>query len=263
MIVGVTHDPVYGPAVLVGTGGVFAEVLKDVTVRPLPLDRRDAEDMVEAARLRPAAGARGQPRADVKALVDVVLAVARLAAACGERLVELDLNPVVVRRRGRWPSTPWWWRRASDGSGTVRRPAGTAGIGARRARARVPDLARAQRHRGGQAAEELWSRMVELDWPALTVPEADGGVGLGFVELAVVAEELGRVLSPAPFLATAAQFVPALLGGRGAPSSASGSSAPWRGDGVVGTLAVAEAAGSFGRRSPPPPCPTATAGPRR
>ena len=77
-------------------------------------------------------------------------------------------------------------------------------------------------------AEELWSRMVELDWPALAVPEDDGGLGLGFVELAVVCEQLGRVLCPAPFLATATQFVPAILGGRGAPSSATGSWAPWR-----------------------------------
>jgi alkylation response protein AidB-like acyl-CoA dehydrogenase len=46
----------------------------------------------------------------------------------------------------------------------------------------------------GKGSEELWARMVELDWPALTVPEAAGGIGLGFVELAVVAEEMGRVL---------------------------------------------------------------------
>jgi len=45
-------------------------------------------------------GARGRQRGDVKALVDVVLAVARLAAACGERVVELDLNPVVVLAQG-------------------------------------------------------------------------------------------------------------------------------------------------------------------
>jgi acyl-CoA synthetase (NDP forming) len=101
MIVGVTHDPVYGPAVLVGTGGVFAEVLSDVTVRPLPLDRRDAEEMVRSLRgYALLQGARGQAKADVKALVDVILAVARLAAACGERLAELDLNPVVVQQRG-------------------------------------------------------------------------------------------------------------------------------------------------------------------
>jgi acyl-CoA synthetase (NDP forming) len=101
MIVGVTRDPVFGPAVLVGTGGVFAEILKDVAVRPLPLDRRDAQEMIQGLRGYPLlTGARGRGRGDVKALVDVVLAVARLATACGDRLVELDLNPVVVRESG-------------------------------------------------------------------------------------------------------------------------------------------------------------------
>jgi acyl-CoA synthetase (NDP forming) len=101
MIVGVTRDPVFGPAVLVGTGGVFAEVLKDVCVRPLPIDRGDAEEMVKTLRgYTLLLGARGRARADIKALVDVILAVARLAAACGERLAELDLNPVVVLKQG-------------------------------------------------------------------------------------------------------------------------------------------------------------------
>jgi len=101
MIVGVTRDPVFGPAVLVGTGGVFAEILKDVAVRPLPIDRRDAQEMVKGLRGFPLlSGARGRERGDVKALVDVVLAVARLASACGDQLVELDLNPVVVRHHG-------------------------------------------------------------------------------------------------------------------------------------------------------------------
>ena len=101
MIVGVTRDRVFGPAVLLGTGGVFAEVLADVAVRPLPVDRGDAEEMLRS--LKGAAlleGARGRPRGDVRALVGVVMAVARLAAACGDRLEELDLNPVVVRSKG-------------------------------------------------------------------------------------------------------------------------------------------------------------------
>jgi acyl-CoA synthetase (NDP forming) len=86
---------------LVGTGGVFAEVFSDVAVRPLPVDRRDVEEMI--ASLKGSAlldGARGRPKADVKALVDVALAVAKLGTACGGQLAELDLNPVVVRDRG-------------------------------------------------------------------------------------------------------------------------------------------------------------------
>lgn len=93
-------------------------------------------------------------------------------------------------------------------------------------------------------AEELWSRMVELDWPALAVPEEDGGLGLGFVELAVVCEQLGRVLCPAPFLATATQFVPALLHAGSAGQRGHFLGAVAR-DGIVGTLAVAEASGNF------------------
>ena len=101
MIVGVTRDPVLGPAVLVGTGGVFAEILNDVAVRPLPLDRADAEEMIGSLRGAPLlAGARGRAKADVKALVRVVMAVAGMAGALGNRLEELDLNPVVVRSTG-------------------------------------------------------------------------------------------------------------------------------------------------------------------
>ena len=58
----------------------------------------------------------------------------------------------------------------------------------------------------GAGAERLWAHMVELDWPALTISEDHGGLGLGFVELAVVVEELGRVVAPGPFLPTVALF---------------------------------------------------------
>jgi alkylation response protein AidB-like acyl-CoA dehydrogenase len=60
----------------------------------------------------------------------------------------------------------------------------------------------------GEAPTELWASMVGLDWPALSVPEEYGGVGLGFVELAVVAEELGRSVDPGPLLSTISQFAP-------------------------------------------------------
>jgi len=93
-------------------------------------------------------------------------------------------------------------------------------------------------------AEELWSRMAELDWPALAVPEEDGGLGLGFVELAVVCEQLGRVLCPAPFLATATQFVPAVLGA-GNPEQRRRFLGAVADRGMVGTLAVAEASGRY------------------
>ncbi|HEV7759729.1 MAG TPA: acyl-CoA dehydrogenase family protein, partial [Acidimicrobiales bacterium] len=65
-----------------------------------------------------------------------------------------------------------------------------------------------------------WAKMVELGWPALAIPEEHGGLGMGFVEVALVAEELGRAVAPGPFLATVTQYAPAVLalGGDGAPA---------------------------------------------
>jgi len=61
---------------------------------------------------------------------------------------------------------------------------------------------------GGSPVAPLWRQMVQLDWPALTIPESCGGLGLGYIELAVVVEELGRAVTPSPFVSTATQFVP-------------------------------------------------------
>jgi acyl-CoA synthetase (NDP forming) len=101
MIVGTVRDPILGHAVMVGFGGIFAEILRDVAVRPLPLDRTDAREMVRSlagyARLT---GSRGRPPVDVEALEAVIVAVARVAAAAGDLLVELDLNPVIVLPSG-------------------------------------------------------------------------------------------------------------------------------------------------------------------
>jgi alkylation response protein AidB-like acyl-CoA dehydrogenase len=57
-------------------------------------------------------------------------------------------------------------------------------------------------------AEKLWATLVELGWPAIGVPEADGGLGLTFVETGLVVEELARVVAPSPFVATVTQFAP-------------------------------------------------------
>jgi acyl-CoA synthetase (NDP forming) len=100
-IVGVENDPAFGPVVMLGLGGIFAEVLGDATFALAPLDRDDARAMV--ARLRGRAlleGARGRPPADVEALADLVATVSRWALAAGPALASLDLNPVAVLPRG-------------------------------------------------------------------------------------------------------------------------------------------------------------------
>src|SRR5262249_57132189 len=69
----------------------------------------------------------------------------------------------------------------------------------------------------GAAPEALWAHMVELGWPALTVPEQAGGLGMGAVELAVVVEELGRGLAPRALVAPPPPFAPGLPPGRPPP----------------------------------------------
>ncbi|HUR79040.1 MAG TPA: acyl-CoA dehydrogenase family protein [Acidimicrobiales bacterium] len=61
---------------------------------------------------------------------------------------------------------------------------------------------------GDGGVDELWATLVELGWPAIGVPEANGGLGLSFVETGLVVEELARVVAPSPFVATVTQFVP-------------------------------------------------------
>jgi acyl-CoA synthetase (NDP forming) len=102
MILGVTRDPLFGPAVMCGFGGIFVEVMRDVSVRVPPLDTAEALAMVADLRgsvlLR---GARGRPPADVAALAEALVGLAKLAQAHGERLLALDINPLLVLEEGR------------------------------------------------------------------------------------------------------------------------------------------------------------------
>src|ERR1700722_16421690 len=100
------------------------------------------------------------------------------------------------------------------------------------------------REGAGKEVDDLWARMVSLDWPALTIPESSGGLGLGAVELAVVCEQLGHALAPGPFLSTASQYVTALRLA-GTAEQQREFLDPVAADGIAGTLAVAESTGSF------------------
>jgi acyl-CoA synthetase (NDP forming) len=100
-VVGVARDDLFGPTIMFGLGGVFVEVLKDVTFRVPPFDRAEVQRMVQEVKGYPLlTGARGRPKADVKALVDVILKVQRLALDLSGELAELDINPLVVRPKG-------------------------------------------------------------------------------------------------------------------------------------------------------------------
>ena len=101
MIAGLTIDPVFGPVVVCGLGGIFVEVLHDVTFRVPPFHRDEAQRMVDelqgAAMLR---GVRGKKAVDEQALVDTIMKVQRLALDLADDVAELDVNPLVVRSHG-------------------------------------------------------------------------------------------------------------------------------------------------------------------
>jgi acyl-CoA synthetase (NDP forming) len=100
MIVGLVHDPQFGPVVACGAGGVLVELLKDVAVRLTPLTAEDAAEMVRSLKTYPLlSGYRGSVSCDVAALEDVLLRVSGLAEDLTE-VAELDLNPVVVLADG-------------------------------------------------------------------------------------------------------------------------------------------------------------------
>lgn len=100
MLVGMVNDPLFGPVVACGAGGVTAELLKDVEVRLTPVTDRDASEMLRALATFPLLdGYRGAPRADIASLEELVLRVSALVDAHPE-LVEMDCNPVLVTPEG-------------------------------------------------------------------------------------------------------------------------------------------------------------------
>jgi acyl-CoA synthetase (NDP forming) len=86
---------------MVGLGGVFIEILKDVAFRRCPFDPAQAEAMIRSLKGFPLLdGARGKPKADVKALAESLAALSRFAVAAGPRLASVDVNPMLVLPAG-------------------------------------------------------------------------------------------------------------------------------------------------------------------
>ncbi len=100
VILGVTHDPQFGHLIMFGMGGIYVEVLKDVSFRVAPLTRGEAEAMIHEIRSFPLlAGVRGQQPADLAAVVDALLRISQMVTDFPE-IIELDVNPLVVNPVG-------------------------------------------------------------------------------------------------------------------------------------------------------------------
>lgn len=96
VLVGMKRDSQFGPVVAFGLGGIFVEIMKDVSFRVAPITEKDAKEMMEEVKAYPILeGARGGIKADKKLLVQILLAVSKMAMENAE-IKEIDLNPVVV-----------------------------------------------------------------------------------------------------------------------------------------------------------------------
>jgi acetyltransferase len=102
VIVGVNNNPQFGPVVMFGLGGIFVEILKDVSMRVAPLSYEDAMTMIKEIKgFKVLAGARGKAKADIPAIADVLVKVSRLALDLEDRIAGLDINPLLVMPEGK------------------------------------------------------------------------------------------------------------------------------------------------------------------
>jgi acetate---CoA ligase (ADP-forming) subunit beta len=100
VIVGAIKDPQFGQTLMFGLGGVFVELLKDVTFRVAPINLQDAKEMIAELKAYPILqGYRNTPKADIETLANIILATSKLVMEHPE-IKELDLNPVMVYPKG-------------------------------------------------------------------------------------------------------------------------------------------------------------------
>lgn len=100
VIIGTSQDPQFGPVIMFGLGGIFVEVLKDVSFRMIPLNRQDALEMMEEIKGYPLLkGYRGKEPADLDTLTEMILKVSRVIENNPE-IKELELNPIMAYQKG-------------------------------------------------------------------------------------------------------------------------------------------------------------------
>jgi acyl-CoA synthetase (NDP forming) len=98
VIIGTSKDPQFGPVIMFGLGGIFVELLKDVSFRVIPVERKDAQEMINEIKGYPILeGYRGKDPADISALVEIILKISKLIEE-NPQIKELELNPIFAYR---------------------------------------------------------------------------------------------------------------------------------------------------------------------
>ncbi|MCJ7656682.1 MAG: acetate--CoA ligase family protein [Candidatus Atribacteria bacterium] len=100
IIIGMMKDPHFGPVIMFGLGGIFVEVLKDISFRILPIEEKDAREMItETKGYEILKGARGKPPRDIQAIEGVLMKISKLTMENPE-INEIDLNPIFIFEKG-------------------------------------------------------------------------------------------------------------------------------------------------------------------
>lgn len=106
IILGSKHDPQFGPVLMFGLGGIFVEVLRDVSFRIIPLERKDAREMIREIRgYKILEGARGEKPVNFRLLEDTIMKVSRMVSensGKGKKIQELDINPLFIDEKEVW-----------------------------------------------------------------------------------------------------------------------------------------------------------------
>ncbi|MBN2403169.1 MAG: acetate--CoA ligase family protein [Spirochaetes bacterium] len=96
LIIGARRDPSFGPIVMCGLGGIYVEIMKDISFRALPINRGTALSMLEEIRSYPLLlGARGEEKKDIESVIDTIIKIGSIIKKCG-RITDIEINPVVV-----------------------------------------------------------------------------------------------------------------------------------------------------------------------
>ncbi len=100
LIIGMTTDAQFGPALMFGIGGILVEILEDVSFRIAPIEKYDAKEMIKEIKGFPILdGYRGKPKADIDAIIDTLMKISDLVTK-HEEIYEMDLNPVFIYNKG-------------------------------------------------------------------------------------------------------------------------------------------------------------------
>jgi len=99
-IIGINKDPQFGPMIMFGLGGIYVEVLKDVSFRIAPITKTDAIEMIDEIKtISHLKGARGQKPSDIESIVEILLKISQLVTDFPE-ITEMDINPLFVKDQG-------------------------------------------------------------------------------------------------------------------------------------------------------------------